>query len=86
MATTHELPEDLVEKIHDRASREGRQFAETMTDLLRKALAESEMAAPPEAMLDARKRLADKFISGEWGADLAEFEAARRDDRERSRV
>jgi hypothetical protein len=82
MTTRVELPAELLEEIEQRAAREGRKVDETVTDLLRQALAGSVASSANHAMLDARRRLAEKFISGEWGAELTGFEAARAVDRE----
>jgi plasmid stability protein len=84
MTTKVDLPADLLEEIQQRAAREGRKLDETMTDLLRQALAEPMVPSAARAMLDERRRIAEKFISGEWGTELTGFEAARAADRERA--
>lgn len=83
MATRLDLPEDLLEEIQHLASQEGRNLDETVTNLLRKALSVpvSSPVAADAVTLEARRQLAEKFISGEWGAELAGFEAARAADR-----
>jgi plasmid stability protein len=83
MTTLLDLPEDLVEEIRRRASREGRRLDEAVTDLLRRALAGPANLPADAAMLEARRQIAEKFLSGEWGTELAGFEAAREADRER---
>jgi plasmid stability protein len=85
MSTTLDLPEDLVEDIQLRAAREGRGVEETAAELLRAGLAASPMR-PTEvvvepARLEERKRIAAKFLSGEWGVELAGAEEGRASDR-----
>jgi len=83
MATRLDLPEDLLEEIQLRASQEGRKLEETVTDLLRKGLAASLSMLPVnQATIDARRRIVEKFISGEWTTELSGFESARTADRE----
>jgi hypothetical protein len=91
MKTTLELPEDLVNEIELRAVHEGKQLQDAVADLLRKglaaAVAESEIPVGAEqSLLQRRKELAEKFISGEWGAELAGFESGRAADRESARA
>ena len=86
MTTSLDLPEDLVEEIRRRASRDGRTFDEAVTDLLRQALPGSTPRTADAAMLDARQQIAEKFISGEWGTELSGYEAARKADRELARA
>jgi hypothetical protein len=91
MKTTLELPEDLVNEIESRAVHEGKQLQEAVADLLRKGLAAAaaEIEIPvctEQSLLQRRKELAEKFISGEWGAELAGFEAGRAADRESARA
>lgn len=86
MATTLDLPDDLVEDIQLRATRERRGLDETVAALLRAGLAASSSrpVTPIRAdasMLQERKRIAEKFRSGEWGADLRGFEEGRVADR-----
>lgn len=78
MATRLDLPEDLLEEIQHLASQEGRKLDETVTDLLRKALGVSTPTPwADRAAIDARRELAERFISGEWAVELSGFEAAR---------
>jgi len=83
MTTSLDLPDDLVEHIRHRASLEGRPVEETVIELLRAGLAAS--PAPSvivdAAMLAERRRIAEKFLTGEWGAELAGFEEGRAADR-----
>lgn len=83
MTTKVDLPADLLEEIQQRAARERRGFDDTVTDLLRQALAGVAASSADRPMLDARRRLVEKFISGEWGVELSGFEASRAADRER---
>ena len=87
MTTTLDLPDDLVEDIHLRAEQEGRGLDETVAELLRAGLAASpsRTATAVEvtaSMLEERKRIAEKFRTGEWGTDLSGFEEGRAADRE----
>jgi plasmid stability protein len=82
MTTTLNLPDDLVEEIHLRAEQEGRELDETVAELLRAGLAASSSRTPTAvrataSMLEERKRIAEKFRSGEWGVDLPGFEEGR---------
>jgi plasmid stability protein len=86
MTTTLDLPDDLVEDVQLRASQEGRKLDETVADLLRAGLASSIRASASfhvsASMLAERKRLGEKFLTGEWGVELAGFEGGRAADRE----
>ena len=87
MATRLELPDDLLAEIRHLASQEGRNVDETVTELLRRALAgmaSSSVPAVDPATLEARRHLAERFISGDLGAELSGFEAMRAADRERA--
>ncbi|HEV7426609.1 MAG TPA: hypothetical protein VGQ46_09600 [Thermoanaerobaculia bacterium] len=67
-----------------RAEREGRRFDETAAELLRAGLAASSRATVVHAdgaMLQKRREIVDKFLSGEWGTEFAEFEEGRAADR-----
>jgi hypothetical protein len=85
MTTTVDLPADLVEDIHLRAEKEGRGLDETVAELLRAGLAASSGTATviraSASMLEERKRIAQKFRTGEWGTDLSGFEEGRLADR-----
>ncbi|HXA16972.1 MAG TPA: hypothetical protein VN380_08275 [Thermoanaerobaculia bacterium] len=87
MTTTLDLPDDLVEDIHLRAEQEGRGLDETVAQLLRAGLAVSSSRTTTSvhataSMLEERKRIAEKFLTGEWGADLTGFEEGRKADRD----
>jgi len=73
MSRRLDLPDDLVEDIQRRAVQEGRGLDETAATLLRAALAAS-TPAPSASMLAERARIADKFLTGEWGVELSGFE------------
>jgi len=86
MKTTLELPDDLVKQIKLRAVHEGRKLKDAVADLLRKGLAAGSGASATvvkadKAMLKRRRELTRKFVSGEWGLELAGFEAAQEADR-----
>jgi plasmid stability protein len=87
MTTTLDLPDDLVEDIHIRAEREGRGLDETAAELLRAGLAASSSRTATAvhatvSMLEERRRIAEKFRTGEWGTDLSGFEEGRMADRD----
>jgi plasmid stability protein len=87
MTTTFELPDDLVEDIRLRAAQEHQGLNETAAELLRKGLAASSSQSATvihadASMLEERKRIAEKFLTGEWGVTLAGFEEGRVADRE----
>jgi len=90
MTTTLDLPKDLVEDLTLRASQEGRGLDETVTELLRAGLAASARTETDEkiddSMLAERKRIAGKFLSGEWGVELSGFEEGRAADRDSAKV
>jgi plasmid stability protein len=86
MTTTLDLPNDLVEHMQLRAAQEGRGLDETAAELLRAGLAASSSRTATEvhataSMLEERKRIAEKFRTGEWGTDLSGFEEGRIADR-----
>lgn len=85
MTTTLDLPDDLVEDIHLRAEQEGRGLEETAAELLRAGLAASSRTNTAvqvsASMLEERRRIAEKFLTGEWGTDLSGFEEGRAADR-----
>ncbi|HSY49623.1 MAG TPA: hypothetical protein VLC46_12480 [Thermoanaerobaculia bacterium] len=87
MLTTLVLPNDLLEDVRLRVAREGLGLDETVAELLRVGLAASH-SRPVTAiradawMLEERRRIAEKFRTGEWGADLPGFEEGRVADRE----
>jgi plasmid stability protein len=87
MTTTIDLPDDLLEDIRLRAALEGRGLDETVAQLLRAGLAASSSrpvtTIPADAsMLEERRRIAEKFRTGEWGVDLPGFEEGRVADRD----
>ena len=91
MTTTLDLPDDLVEDIHIRAEREGRGLDETVAELLRAGLAASSSRDATSvhataSMLEERKRIAEKFRTGEWGTDLSGFEEGRMADRDAAAI
>jgi hypothetical protein len=84
MATTLNLPDDLVEDIQSRAEQEGRGLDETIANLLRVGLSVRPAVSvrAEVSMLEERRRIAGKFLSGEWGLDLTGFEEGRIADRD----
>jgi hypothetical protein len=86
MKTTLELPDDLVKEVKLRAVYEGKKLKEAVAELLRKGLAAAPSGYPTvvkasKATLKRRKAMTRKFVSGEWGLELAGFEAAQEADR-----
>jgi hypothetical protein len=90
MTTTLDLPADLVEDINLRAEQEGRGLDETVAELLRAGLAASSRTATgvraTASMLEERRRIAEKFRTGEWGTDLSGFEEGRIADRDAAAI
>src|SRR5437667_6729983 len=89
MKTTLELPDDLVKDIKLRAIDEGKKLKDAIADLLRKGLAADGGSATKvkadKAMMKRRKALTRKFVSGEWGVELAGFEEGQKADRRKER-
>jgi hypothetical protein len=86
VTTTLDLPADLVEDINLRAEQEGRGLDEIVAELLRAGLAASSsrtatVVRATASMLEERRRIAEKFRTGEWGTDLSGFEEGRKADR-----
>ncbi|MGH9675963.1 MAG: hypothetical protein ACRD36_02585, partial [Candidatus Acidiferrum sp.] len=70
-------------------NQEGRKLKDAVADLLRKGLAADPAQSPTvvkanEAMLQRRKELTRKFLSGEWGLELAGYEETKEADRRKS--
>jgi plasmid stability protein len=89
MVTALDLPQDLVEDIQSRAAQEGRRIDETAAELLRAGLAASSRGTvvnADAAMIEKRKQIVEKFLSGEWGTEFAEFEAGRAADRKSAEI
>jgi hypothetical protein len=80
-----ELPDDLIEDVRSRAKQEGREIQETIADLLRTGLEQSSsrqtLVRVDASVLEQRTDVAEKFLSGEWGVDLAGFREGRVADR-----
>ena len=90
MKTTLDLPDDLVKEMKLLAIHEGKKLKDAVADLLRKGLSANSgrsrtSVKADKAMLNRRKEMTRKFISGEWGAELAGFEEAAETDRRKSR-
>jgi plasmid stability protein len=90
MKTTLYLPADLVKAVKLRAIRKGKKFEDAVADLLRNGLdvgsaGSATIVKADGAMLKRRKAIGRKFISGEWGVELAGFEASRDADRRSAR-
>ncbi len=85
MKTTIELPDDLIKEVKLLAVGEGRKLKDVVADLLRRGLngtsAGPTVVKAGKAMLKRRKALTRKFVAGEWGVELAGYEAAREADR-----
>jgi hypothetical protein len=90
MKTTLDLPDDLVKEMKLLAIHEGKKLKDAVADLLRKGLSASSgpsrtLVKADRAMLKRRKEMTRKFISGEWGVELAGFEEAAEADRRKAR-
>ena len=86
MSTTLELPDDLLREVESHATRNGSDLNHAVAALLRIGLSStaSTITAPDEAMLERRRALSAKFISGEQGVELAAYEEARAVDRRKA--
>jgi plasmid stability protein len=89
MKTTLELPDDLVKEIKILAVNEGKKLKDAVADLLRQGLAAASgesgtVVKADKATLKRRKALTQKFVVGEWGVELAGYEAARKVDRRKA--
>lgn len=81
-----ELPENLVLEIERRAALEGKNVDDTLASVVREGLDSLARARPAPivvdaAMLEERKRLLDKFLTGEWSVDFEGFEEAQAKER-----
>jgi hypothetical protein len=90
MKTTLDLPADLVKEVKLRAVHEGKKLKDAVAELLRKGLTAGSAGYPTvvkadKAMLKRRREISRKFVSGEWGLELAGFEAGRAADRASAR-
>ena len=86
MKTTLELPDDLVKEIKLLAVQEGKKLKDAIACLLRQGLDASaagggSLVKADKAMLQRRKALTKRFVSGEWGLDLTGYEAGRKAER-----
>ena len=81
-----DLPDELMENIRSHAEQNGRGIEETIADLLRTGLEQSSARRTPapvdRSTLQRRADIAEKFLSGEWCADLNGFEEGRLADRD----
>jgi len=90
MKTTLELPDDLVREVKLRALHEGKELKDAVAALLWRGLATETVGSPTVvkatgAMLKRRKEITRKFVAGEWGVELAGFEAGRDADHQKIR-
>jgi hypothetical protein len=89
MKTTLDLPDDLVKEVKLRAVHEGAKLKDAVADLLRKGLAASSIGSRSrrtlvkvdKATLKRREEMTKKFLSGEWGVELAGYEEGAEADR-----
>ncbi len=87
MSTTLELPDDVIRALNERAAQTGQPFGELVVRLLKRGLtldSSGSAAVPDEAMLQRRRDMIQKFVSGEIGLELAGFEEGRAADRRRA--
>jgi hypothetical protein len=85
MKTTLELPDELVKEIKLLAVNNGKKLKDAVADLLRQGLdavaGSGTVVKADKAMLKRRRALTQEFVAGNWGVDLAGYEAARAADR-----
>ena len=82
-----DLPDDLLREVELRGLHEGPELNRAVADALRHWLGRTASATAvtaDEAMLQRRRETTQKFVSGEWGVELAGFEAGREADRRES--
>jgi hypothetical protein len=86
MKTTLELPAELVKEIKLHALEEGQKLKDAVAALLRAGLAASSsaQAGPSRSTLRRRRALTRKFVTGEWGVQLAGYEEGRAADRRKA--
>ena len=89
MKTTIDLPDELVKELKLRAIHEGKKLKDAVAELLRRGLSAKSpgpatIVKADNAMLKRRKEITRKFVSGEWGVELAGFEEARAADRRKA--
>lgn len=87
MKTTLDLPDDLLREVELRGLHEGPELDKAVADALRHWLGYSASAtavSADEVMLQRRREATQKFVSGEWGVELAGYEAGREAERRKS--
>lgn len=87
MKITLDLPNDLVKEVKLRAVHDERKLKDLMADLLRAGLAgaaSGRALKPTSTALKQRKEIVRKFVSGEWGLELAGFEEGPEIDRRKT--
>src|ERR1700704_6222045 len=89
MKMTLELPDDLAKRVKLRAVHEDQKLKDMVAELLRRGLSAVSSGLPTlvkadKAMLKRRREITRKFISGEWGVELAGFEEGRAADRKKA--
>jgi hypothetical protein len=89
MKMTLDLPDDLAKQVKLLAVHEDQKLKDTVAQLLRRGLSATGLGSPAtvtadKAMLQRRKEMTRKFISGEWGVELAGFEPGRKADRQKA--
>ena len=82
MKTTVDLPAELIKEIKLLAVDEGKKLKDVLADLLREGLnaasaGRATVVKADKAMLKRRRALTQKFVTGEWGFELAGYEAAK---------
>ena len=86
MTTILNLPDDLLKQVESHAARAGSELNEAVADLLRIGLAATvpAVSAADESMLERRRALTRKFVTGEWGVELAGYEETRAANRRKA--
>lgn len=89
MSRRIELPDDLVKDLGNRAAQEGEPLDQTVAKVVRAGIAvaakTTHIPVDP-AILEERRKIAEKFLSGEWGTQLDGFGEAREADRRRAEL
>jgi hypothetical protein len=82
MKMTWDLPPEVEKDVNLRAVHEGKKLKEIVAELLREALTATDAAGATvvtaaKESLKHRKEVARKFVTGEWGLDLAGYESTK---------
>ena len=83
---TLDLPDDLARRVKLLAVHQDQKLKDMVADLLRRGLSAglATLVKADKGKLKLRKGLTRKFVSGEWGVELAGLEEARAVDRRKA--